>query len=430
MIYGKNLIFMTLLWLVIAASGYGKIPILQGPTSPTQTQVAVLVKNDEILSFTLRSINTNKIYFPSYVHSYTFKESNSKIIHAIFYDLEAGQSYQFKVQNDRAEVVDTRRLKTWKNKDFVDFSVASCMDDSYHELPKTIWQELASLKPDVLFLIGDNVYADRHNEMPLPNGSNDLDLWQRYVETRNNLSLFYLDELIPIIAVWDDHDYGLNNGDSSYKFKNHSYQTFRAFFPQHPIDGLYELGPGISASLQINGQKFIFLDNRYFRQNKSGTRNGVHFGAIQDAWLLSQLSDDKPTWLISGDQFFGGYHHFESFEGNFFQDFQSFISKLRSAASKVAFISGDRHLFELMEIEPSLLGYKSYEITSSGIHAKVYPSSWEREPNPRQLVGFANINNFALIRSKPLPDWEINVKAFAPGKKLLTEKSLSIGRGN
>ena len=52
-------------------------------------------------------------------------------------------------------------------------------------------------------MIGDNVYGD--------GGSEDLsDLRRAYNQQKENFKI--LDLNFPIAAIWDDHDYGLNDG--------------------------------------------------------------------------------------------------------------------------------------------------------------------------------------------------------------------------
>ena len=43
------------------------------------------------------------------------------------------------------------------------------------------------------------------------------------------------------------------------------------------------------------------------------------------------------------------------------------------------------------------LGYKTYEFTSSPIHAKLYPSNWEKIPNRLQNTGVSEQYNFLLL---------------------------------
>lgn len=64
--------------------------------------------------------------------------------------------------------------------------------------------------------------------------------------------------------------------------------------------------------LTLGDFNLYFLDGRSFRTLHP---EGSHIGIDQEAWLLKNLIDEtNPSILIKGDQFFGGYHSFESFE--------------------------------------------------------------------------------------------------------------------
>src|SRR3954469_2087510 len=92
------------------------------------------------------------------------------------------------------------------------FAIISCMNDHITDPQETMWQGVVAHKPDVMFWIGDEVYADI-----LAMGKKDANpqqLWERYVETRHRLPIFYTAELIPTFTIWDDHDTG--KGDADY----------------------------------------------------------------------------------------------------------------------------------------------------------------------------------------------------------------------
>ena len=118
--------------------------------------------------------------------------------------------------------------------------------------------------------------------------------------------------------------------------------------------------------------------------------------------MHKNLDPKKVNWLISGDQFFGGYHQWESFEGNHPETFKKFIEGIKNSKNKVAFMSGDRHLIEVMGIPKNHLGYKTYEYTVSGIHTKMYPGSLKRDPNPNRIGGFDGLPNYAILNTSNL----------------------------
>lgn len=136
---------------------------------------------------------------------------------------------------------------------------------------------------------------------------------------------------------------------------------------------------------------------------------------MQDQWLAKLLDQggSDVAWLITGDQWFGAYSPFESFESNQPNDFKKFMARLKEQGGRVAFISGDRHASEISKIEKPLLGYETLEVVSSPIHAKVYPSNWTDFPNPRQIAATAEAFNYVLIESRvDNQKWEMKIRNF------------------
>ena len=84
--------------------------------------------------------------------------------------------------------------------------------------------------------------------------------------------------------------------------------------------------------------------------------------------------------MIEGDEFFGAYQNFESFEGNHPRAFTRLLDEVKKARVPLFFVSGDRHLAQLQKLEPALIGYTAYELTTSAIHAKVFPGTLAKFP--------------------------------------------------
>jgi alkaline phosphatase D len=70
---------------------------------------------------------------------------------------------------------------------------------------------------------------------------------------------------MPIIGVWDDHDYGTNDGNNKYPHREISQKYFLDFLHE-PKDSLRRKQQGVYASYVIgSGEKTIkifLLDNR------------------------------------------------------------------------------------------------------------------------------------------------------------------------
>ncbi len=370
------------------------LSILQGATDSTSTQINILARAEQDLEVVV-SMDQSVLQAPEQKIE-SIPNNPWKMIQIFIKDLTPDLTYTLSVYEKKV-LQDRRQFKVLP-KDFKQprLFIISCTSDSYQELQKKQWKQIQDQKPDMLFLIGDNVYVDI-SPLKILTDINESDIWSRYVDTRNNLDIYKMQNLIPTFATWDDHDYGVNNGDARFPLKDVSKKVFRLFFPMGE-NAILTSGPGVASSLKIDTQQFLFLDNRTFRSPLK-TNPQTHFGQEQMAWLLQSLKEHKgTTWLISGDQFFGAHHPFESFEGHHPVDFKKVIQDVKKAQKPIVFVSGDRHIAELMKIEKPLLGFETFELTSSGLHSKMYPGATAKHPNRRALFSKDGDSNYLELK--------------------------------
>ena len=83
--------------------------------------------------------------------------------------------------------------------------VGSCIDQN---LKQDIWITIKKHNIDGFIFLGDNVYGDT--------SSGNLDKMKRaYAKQKSNFPSWLNKK--DIIAIWDDHDYGVNDGGGDYK---------------------------------------------------------------------------------------------------------------------------------------------------------------------------------------------------------------------
>lgn len=364
--------------------------------------------------------------------------------------LQKDTVYQFLVRDEQGVIKDQRAFQTVSVKPgAARFAIVSCADDRYPE-QKEMWRGLINQKPNWILAIGDNSYADSRRAKDEKWVGAEM-LWTRYAETRQKLEIFRAKNLIPIIALWDDHDFGMNGGDRRYPFKEEAREVFHAFFPQTDAKAPeFEKGPGVSSIWRAAGNTFYLLDARTFRSPGAPApackKNPTHtlcqweptappddeqrFSKEQQDWLFRALAKDgnPERWLAEGDQWFGAYHPFESFESRHPKSFKTFMRRLKQAKKPVVFLAGDRHASEVSRIEKSLLGYETYEVVSSPIHARVYPASWNEFPNTRQMAAVANTHNYTIIETEnhsPGP-WKIRVRSLKKDEEPAYDVNLTV----
>ena len=406
---------------------YSNYAVLQGATNSESTQVAVLHPKTEALTLRLVPVGEKEGITPTESNEVKHEHSNWTVSRGTFGGLALGKSYQLQILNKAGKVVDTRKLQTLDlSSRKIRVAVVSCMDDSFEELQRKMWPQLLEFKPELIFFIGDNVYADKN---PVVKLADPKHLWKRYVETRNRLSIFHQETLVPSLALWDDHDMGANDSDRTYPHLKESKEIFETFFPQEEIPGALESGPGVASHFIGFGIDWYLLDGRTFRSPESDKENQTHWGEVQEKWLTEKVNSSKEAKiLISGDQFFGGYHPFESFERQHPKRFEWFKSLVRQIKAPVLLVSGDRHLTEIIKVDKLHFGYPTFELTSSGIHAKVFPESLKKDPNPHQLVGKAGVYNYMILDIEPGNPLVVEVQAVGEDKKSIYRRKISVHR--
>ncbi|AKD57407.1 alkaline phosphatase D family protein [Spirosoma radiotolerans] len=281
-----------------------------------------------------------------------------------------------------------------KQKPVTKIAFGSCSDQ---KRPQPLWDDIVAQKPDVWIWLGDNIYGD----------SESMDtLRTKYAWQKANPVYQQLRQSTAIIGVWDDHDYGVNDGGKEYPRRKESQQLMLDFLDvpatnsSRTQEGAYSVhtyGP--------KGQrvKVILLDGRYFRDplKKDGKANvpdpsGDILGKTQWTWLEQQLTkSDADVHIIgSGIQVLPEEHVYEKW-ANFPTARQRLLNLLAKTKPKGAlFISGDRHMAEVSKIRVPGLSYDLFDITSSGL---THVSAPHEEPNRYRVGPIVSELNYGLI---------------------------------
>lgn len=402
----------------------GDIPIVQNFTNAKTAQFTILTEGAYPYSYAVvddkgKSVSWN---FTEQFYENGFFDFGVDKIYVT--GLSPGRTYRLKVlSKSSGRVLDERKFQSLDIQQPRPFkaAVVSCACDTYSIQSAGMWNNLYKRKPDVIFLVGDTVYVD------LGSSGSYWDMWRRYCETRLTLTAFRQPFLIPTLATWDDHDFGVNNGNIHFKQKDFTKRAFQLFWGSKDQSG-FQQGVGVSSYVQMFGQNFCFMDDRYYRAVR-GT-GGLHWGSAQQEMLFEKLGKtNRPTWLLNGSQFFGGYLKQESFEADHASNFKDVLKKLSKQESPFLFVSGDVHFSEVMSIEERLLGYKSIEITSSSIHSFTFPGV-NLPHNPRRITTTWH-HNFVIVEStydEKTKNWNLRSRAYGSRNQTLMSHSTTIHR--
>ncbi|MBC7372256.1 MAG: alkaline phosphatase D family protein [Bdellovibrionaceae bacterium] len=373
--------------------------ILQGATDETRTQFSIL--QDVKTNYEIFVTDTKgRIYPPDEVRPVIFSTHPKKISKVYFSGLFPNEVFQLKLRDVKTQqIADTREFQTLDlTKTTLKFALCSCLKESYHEAE--IWKNMVLQKPDVIFFVGDTVYADKGAPK---DGADPTHLWKRFCEARTVLEIYYSKKLIPILATWDDHDFGLNDSNRfTYPYIQESQWNFQQFFAQEESHCRFiKRGPGISTAFQYNEQLFLLLDNRTFRDRNGSRDRYAHWGQEQESWMLELMRKNSgPTWLMTGSQVFPSAPFKPSLSRDHVGQFAGFMKELKTTPSKVVFVSGDVHFSEISLIDTPEVGYRTYELTSSAVHSNGIPGAPGVIPNKRRLMG-ASIGdrNYIMVDS-------------------------------
>jgi len=267
------------------------------------------------------------------------------------------------------------------------------------DLPQSFWSSIAQRRPDLWLWLGDNVYAD----------TEDMSVMRsKYAVLKNHPGYTAFRKQVPILGIWDDHDYGVNDGNRLFSKKAEAKQQFMDFMDipeQHPmrtragIYARYVFGP---PGKQI---KLILLDTRSFqdplqrtpkgsKKNYQANLEGTVLGEQQWQWLKNELTESTADVHIiaSSIQVIPQDHKYEMW-ANFPKERERlFDLVLKSHVMNPIFLSGDRHLSELSKLKWK--GKVLYDITSSGM---THSFSGNQEYNRHRQGQLVTVESFAEL---------------------------------
>ena len=268
----------------------------------------------------------------------------------------------------RPETAQTFTLLPAAGEDAADFTVAfaSCMNPSRVPI-QPIWTQVGVFRPDALLLIGDNNY------MPMRPGAYETDegtvsyamaRYHRYL--RDLPGLRSVLATTPTYAIWDDHDFGPNNSDRTFRWRELSLHVFKKYWP-NPAAGTADT-PGVFYSFQVGDAEFFMLDDRYHRDPNEAPDRNTMLGAGQLAWLKDALRESTATFkvIVNGHTMTIDRQDQGEYWANFGNERTEFLEWMYAEGiDGVLFASGDWHVGSLSRVAFTDDGYPLYELISS-----------------------------------------------------------------
>jgi alkaline phosphatase D len=285
-------------------------------------------------------------------------------------------------------------------------------------VPQPIWEAVLAADPDLFIFLGDNIYGDTRDPAVLE---------AKYAQFAAQPGFRRLRDRVPVLAVWDDHDYGEDDAGAEYPMKVTSQRIFCDFWgepadsPRRTRDGIYE-----SVEFSAGGRRLQVLlpDLRFNRTpirmldlggktyddwaaeleragrtvpgpyERNPDPQATMLGARQWQWLEAQLARPADLRILASSlQVVADFPGWEAWI-NYAEDHQRLLQTIRSTRADGLFgISGDTHYAEASCLRTNA-PYPLWDFTSSGL-----TETWPVLPPNSRRVGEAwREPNFGLLQ--------------------------------
>ena len=294
-------------------------------------------------------------------------------------------------------------VNLYSTQEIITLGFGSCL---HQDRSMAILKTIEKKELDLFMFIGDNVYGDQKD--------GELDkLIRTYKQQLDNLEDFLKN--VSTEFIWDDHDFGLNDGGSNYRYKDRAKELFLETWqissndPRRLRDGLY-----FDKMIKKDGLKvhLLFLDNRFFKSqwkltdefNKEGKERYVEdfdpektlLGKKQWQWLKDKLNEDSDIkFILSSLQILSLGHGWESWDKFPLERKRLFKLIDESDVSNLFILSGDRHrggFYRFKTDDNNII----YEFTSSSLNLPI-PFNTE-EKGPLRIGSTYRKANFGIVR--------------------------------
>ena len=357
--------------------------------------------------------------------------------------LEPGRTYGYRVKLDGREakvpqslIFRTQALWQWRG-NAPDWKLAfgSCAYTNeaaydrpgkpYGGPPETmrIYDSIAAQKPDMMLWGGDYLYlreADWDHEAGLRYR------WKRdrgIPEVQNLLRTGHH------FAIWDDHEYGPNDANSSYPLKGDALKLFKRYFA-NPSYGLPET-PGTFGNFTFNDAEIFLTDNRYHRDSdRLIAEDKSMLGAAQLRWLKNALlASVSPVKIVvvgtqmttAANTYYEGWNNFPKERADFFK----FL--VDHKIDGVILLSGDQHYTVLLKNERAGT-YPLYELTCSALTSGGHSDDSASKANVDVVPDtFTAPRNFCTLDfTGPGANRKLTIRSFSAEGKKFWEKEIQV----
>lgn len=374
---------------------------MQGHTTATSTKIWILVNDAGIASVTLIDTLSGQRYTTVMKTVGAAAYKNYAPLTFDFSDLPTDRVYRLAITVDAETYEYNDRLyRTARTKanDTYRFMVTSCaltvpvgLRWLHPGIEDRVYNHVVKTEADFNLWIGDYLYyLPKHYK-------SENRMARHWVWKRKRRLIAKFAESMPQYSIWDDHEFGWNDADSSFPYREHALNLFTKYWA-NPAYGTAET-PGCFFKFDYLDSEFFMLDDRYYRTQPTD-KNPSMLGKGQLAWFKENLKQSKAVFkfIAIGSQVFNQVSTHECY-WQFTEELDAIMKFIKDEKIEgVIFLTGDRHHSELMKTDVRD-GYPVYEFTCSGITSFRRRTRRTAESvNPTRVPGtLADFQNYGRI---------------------------------
>ena len=258
-----------------------------------------------------------------------------------------------------------------------------------------MWNTIRGKRPDVMLLLGDNVYIDDPKTPAMQHYC--------YYRRQSRPEFRRLVAETPVFSIWDDHDFATNDSSGGPQiekpaWKRPVYNVYRNNWA-NPYYGGGDKQPGCYYDFQLGDVHFIMLDGRYYRNlKKQDNGRSTMLGPAQRKWLYATIKKSKaklkvlcspvPWTFLAKGKSKDTWNGFQEERNEIFD----FLAK--NKVEGVVLMSADRHRSDLWKIERrngyALYEFNSSRLTNQHVHGEMKQAIFSY--NKKQSFGLVEID--------------------------------------
>lgn len=165
----------------------------------------------------------------------------------------------------------------------------SCYAPQFNE--SRVWRAVLAQRPDAFLFLGDNVYQRDENGRP-----ELAELREAYGLLAEDAHFAAVRDAVPVLPVWDDHDYGMNGAGADFPPRKNSEALFKHVWAVPPDDpraareGVYFARAAGPPGRRV---QIVLLDMRSF------LTAATLLGEAQWRWLEATLAEPADLRILA-----------------------------------------------------------------------------------------------------------------------------------